>query len=176
MARQQERSPTGQWDLAGRGTRVEQSGAGEETRYAINGANFRRCCYSKIHGVPPLLSLENSSDDLLRSNCGQTAARTVVCRYRLKEKPRICRAFRSALGRTRTCDLLIRSLNWQVLLGSSLLANSLHSGRKRGFARCGFSILFGSVLSLLLPHCCQEIYIGSSGSNGVALGCKTGTS
>jgi hypothetical protein len=28
------------------------------------------------------------------------------------KSPAICRAFRSALGRTRTCGLLIRSLNW----------------------------------------------------------------
>ncbi len=29
--------------------------------------------------------------------------------YPEKEKPRFCRAFEGALGRTRTCDLLIRS-------------------------------------------------------------------
>jgi hypothetical protein len=37
MARQQERDLTGQRDLAGRGARVEKSGAGEKTRYVING-------------------------------------------------------------------------------------------------------------------------------------------
>jgi hypothetical protein len=70
MARQQERDPTGQRDLAGRGARVKKSGVGEEPRYAINGANFGRYCYFKIHGAPPFLSLENGSDDLLRSNGG----------------------------------------------------------------------------------------------------------
>jgi hypothetical protein len=77
---------TGQRDLAGRGARVKKSRVGEETRYAINGANFRRCCYSEIHSAPPLLSLGNGSDDLLRADCGQTAVRTVVCRYLPKEK------------------------------------------------------------------------------------------
>jgi hypothetical protein len=36
----------------------------------------------------------------------------------LGQKCRICREKRSALGRTRTCDLLIRRPNWAVLCGS----------------------------------------------------------
>ena len=69
----------------------------------------------------------------------------------LRVKPRDLRDFCGALGRTRTCDLLIRSLNWYVLTGSRLLANPANSGRKSGFALHLFSVPFGSVLSLLLP-------------------------
>src|SRR5919199_6707101 len=99
----------------------------------------------------------------LLSNLCQKGQAIMPGPFSLLYFPRKCRGFNSALGRTRACDLLIRSLNWQVLLGSSLLANSLYSGRKRSFALCVFPVLFGSVLSLLLPHCCQEIYISGFG-------------
>ena len=57
----------------------------------------------------------------------------------------------SGLGRTRTCGLLIRSLNHRVLPGSNLSGNSTYLSRKPGFVSSAFSVPFVSILSLL-PH------------------------
>ena len=64
--------------------------------------------------------------------------------------------FRGALGRTRTCDLLIRSLKTCVITGPSLSADFAYSSWKSDFALRLFSVPFGSVLFLLLPHCCHS--------------------
>jgi hypothetical protein len=39
---------------------------------------------------------------------------------------------------------------------ANLNHRSFKLSRKRGFTLCVFPILFGSVLSLLLPHCCHS--------------------
>jgi hypothetical protein len=57
----------------------------------------------------------------------------------------------SRLGRARTCDLLIRSLNWYVLTGSRLLVNLAHSGRKSGFP-CACILLCST---LFYSYCCH---------------------
>src|ERR687896_2468948 len=75
-----------------------------------------------------------------------------------RQNPRKTRIFCSALGRTRTCELLVRSLNQSVLTGPSLSADLAYSNPESGLALHGYSVPFGSVLILLLlllPHCCH---------------------
>jgi hypothetical protein len=54
-------------------------------------------------------ALKATSGPLLRSDCGQTAIRARKTDEPQEQNLAICGAFRGALGRTRTCDLLIRS-------------------------------------------------------------------
>ena len=50
-----------------------------------------------------------ATEPLLRSDCGQKTIRVRKKDLLQEQNPAICGAFLSALGRTRTCDLLIRS-------------------------------------------------------------------
>ena len=49
-----------------------------------------------------------ASEHLLRSDCGQKIIRARKKDLPQEQNPAICGAFKGALGRTRTCDLLIR--------------------------------------------------------------------
>jgi hypothetical protein len=79
-----------------------------------------------------------------------------------KAKALLLLGFWGALGTTRTCDLLIRSLIWHVLTGSIESANLARFSRKSGFVLCVLTVLFSSVLSLLLPRCCPAGKVRSS--------------
>ena len=50
-----------------------------------------------------------ASELLLRSDCGQKTIRARKKDLPQEQNPAICGVFKGALGRTRTCDLLIRS-------------------------------------------------------------------
>lgn len=75
--------------------------------------------------------------------------------------PLILETSSSRGGGTRTHNVRILSPDRYFLLGSNLLDNEAHLSQKHRFTPHTYSVLFGSVVSLLLPS-------SSMGSNSVA--------
>jgi hypothetical protein len=73
---------------------------------------------------------------------------------------KLCKTFRSALGRTRTCDLLIRSWFARVLVRPSLSKDLTYLGRLRRFMAAAFPFPFGSVLTRLQYGCSTLLLCG----------------
>ena len=94
-----------------------------------------------------------SSVRCLRSNCGQGEQNAIQSELRVRKNPRICRTFKSALGRTRTCDLLIRSWFARVRIRPNVSEDLAYLCRLSHFIATLFSSLFSSVLARLQYGC-----------------------
>jgi hypothetical protein len=75
---------------------------------------------------------------------------------------RICRTFGSALGRTRTCDLLIRSWFARVWIRPNVSEDLAYLCRLRHFIATLFSPLFSSVL-VRLQYGCSTLSLCAGG-------------
>lgn len=80
---------------------------------------------------------------LVRSYCCPTAATAFVMQVGETAKPRDSRVLRGALGRTRTCDLLIRS---QTLYPAELRARAATIPPEGGLLKAGSRFAFGDIL------------------------------
>ncbi len=120
------------------------------------GANFREFCTGEVRGIPrlrtggvPARPTSPTGRGVLRR--GSPGGVRVVSKGPGAEPghipfPAICRSFGGALGRTRTCDLPIRSWFARMRVRPNVSEDLAYLCRLRHFIAVPFSPLFDSIL------------------------------